>query len=236
MARKPRIDLPGIPQHVVQRGVNRERTFFTGDDYRYYLHALKKAAGKHDIRIHAYCLMTNHVHLLVTPDEQGAVSALMQSLGRRYVRFVNTRYERTGTLWEGRFRSSLVDSGQYLLNCYRYIEMNPVRARMVEAAEGYRWSSYRHNALGEADPVVTPHETYLGLADKGSERPKVYREYFPDNGEGSAWAEIRGAIARGLVYGSEEFKNRIEASTGIRVRPGRPGRPRKRSMSGENGV
>jgi putative transposase len=131
MPRKPRFTLPGIPQHVIQRGNNREPCFFTVEDYRFYPGALQAACHKSCCSVHAYVLMTNHVHLLVTPGAVDSISVMMQSLGRRYVRYINDAYKRSGTLWEGRYKACLVDSGSYLFTCYRYIEMNPVRAGMV---------------------------------------------------------------------------------------------------------
>jgi len=151
MARLPRLDLPKIPQHVIQRGNNRRPCFVSSEDYTRYCEDLANAASHCGCAIHAYVLMTNHVHLLLTGSQRGAVSRMMQRLGRRYVACFNARYQRTGTLREGRFRSSLVDSGFYLLACYRYIELNPVRAAMVANPVDYRWSSYRHNALGNPD-------------------------------------------------------------------------------------
>ncbi|MFN2338941.1 MAG: transposase, partial [Gammaproteobacteria bacterium] len=225
MARKPRFNLPGVPQHVIQRGNNREPCFFAEEDYRYYLEHLGKAAGKAECAIHAYVLMTNHVHLLVTPMREWAVSDMMQSLGRCYVRYVNRVYRRTGSLWEGRYKASLVDTEQYLLACYRYIELNPVRAGMTGAASEYRWSSYRATALGEEDPLLVPHEEYLRLGRDEAARRYAYRELFRHHMEDAALHEIREALNQELVLGSERFKDRIEQMVVRRVRPGKPGRP-----------
>ncbi|MBA8885076.1 transposase [Dokdonella fugitiva] len=164
MARLPRIEFADIPQHVVQRGNDRQPCFLEDADYRRYLRGLQEAALDHGCHIHAYVLMTNHVHLLLTPTTVGAVSRMMQQLGRGYVGYFNTAHHRSGTLWEGRFKSNLVDSERYLLTCYRYIEMNPVRAGMVEEPGAYRWSSYGHNASGGPDAIVTPHPIYLRSA------------------------------------------------------------------------
>ena len=172
MARQPRIDLPGIPRHVVQRGNDRHACFADERDYRSYLIELHDAAHKHDCAVHAYVLMTNHVHLLVTPSRQGTLSRMMQAIGRRYVGCFNARYRRTGTLWEGRYKAALVDSERYVMGCYRYIELNPVRARMVPTPTDYRWSSHAHNAHGEHSAMLTPHASYLKLGstpqNKGS--------------------------------------------------------------------
>jgi putative transposase len=148
MPRTPRLTLPDVPQHVVQRGNNRQATFFAAEDYRLYLDCLREAAAKYGCALHAYVLMTNHVHLLITPSGRQAVARTMQSVGRRYVQYVNYVYRRSGTLWEGRYKSSLVESEGYLLLCYRYIELNPVRAGMVQRPEDYEGSSYRAHAFG----------------------------------------------------------------------------------------
>ena len=175
MARFPRFDLPGIAWHVVRRGNDRQPCFADAADYLHYRQELGEAALKHGCHLHAYVLMTNHVHLLVTPHEAGATSRMMQAIGRRYVGAFNGRYRRTGTLWEGRFKSALVDSTDYLLTCYRYIELNPVRAGMVAALGDYRWSSHRRNAHGAHEPRITPHAAYLSLGStlQSASRPTV---------------------------------------------------------------
>lgn len=164
MARLPRLDVAGVPQHVIQRGNNREVCFFEEQDYTVYLSKLAEYAEKLEVEVHAFVLMTNHVHLLMTPISTGNISRLMQSLGRYYVRYINKKYDRTGTLWEGRYKSTLIDSEAYLLTVSRYIELNPVRANMVEQPGEYPWSSFRANALGVPIKLITPHEIYLRLA------------------------------------------------------------------------
>ena len=156
MPRRPRIKLAGMPQHIVQRGINREPCFFADEDYFSYLHWLQKAAADWHCAIHAYVLMTNHVHLLVTPETETGIAKLMQAVGRRYVQYINRSYHRTGSLWEGRYKSSLIQAETYLLTCMRYIELNPVRANMAPDPAQYRWSSYRHNGLGQTDSRITP--------------------------------------------------------------------------------
>jgi putative transposase len=163
MPRRPRIDLPHITQHVVQRGNDRQPCFFTSGDYERYRSDLREITLHEGCEIHAYVLMTNHVHLLMTPNGVGQVARIMQSLGRRYVRYVNDRHHRTGTLWEGRYKACLVGTARYLLRCYRYIELNPVRAAMVEQPGDYRWSSYGSNASGVFDPLVRSHSAYVAL-------------------------------------------------------------------------
>jgi putative transposase len=170
MPRKPRFFLSGVPVHVVQRGNNRQAIFFEAGDYRAYHGWLKAGARRYRCAIHTHVLMTNHVHLLITPEDAQAVSRMMQYVGRRYVPYINYEYGRTGTLWEGRFKSSAVDSQAYLLTCMRYIELNPVRAGMVKAPGDYRWSSYGANALGDSDDLVTPHGLYTALGADGEAR------------------------------------------------------------------
>ena len=235
MPRQPRFNLPDIPQHVIQRGNNRQATFFGEDDYHCYLECLRGAADKSQCEVHAYVLMTNHVHLLVTPRTPNAVSTLMQALGRSYVWHVNSTHQRTGTLWEGRYNASLVDSERYLLACYRYIELNPVRANMVEDAADYPWSSYRHHALGERSDVIVDHPLYEALGTSQDQRRTAYREFFRSQMDDGLLHAIRVAVNRGGVLGSERFTDHIDATLGRRVRPAKPGRPRKRKQSIESG-
>src|SRR5947209_3648671 len=156
MARQGRYFVAGQVLHVIQRGNNRQAIFFDDQDYGLYHDWLTLAAEEYGCAVHAYVLMTNHVHLLVTPQKKGSLPGMMQSLGRRYVRMVNQHYRRTGTLWEGRYRAAPLDSDEYFFSCYRYVEMNPVRAKMVKHPREYPFSSYRANALGEADALVSP--------------------------------------------------------------------------------
>jgi putative transposase len=227
MPRKPRFHLPGVPQHVLQRGNNRQACFFAEADYLYYLDALRTAAAKFGGRIHAYVLMTNHVHLLMTPDRDNTVSEVMQSLGRRYVRYVNKAYRRSGTLWEGRFKASLIQSEQYLLTCSRYIELNPVRAGMVKHPGEYRWSSYSANAQGAVDETLSPHDVYQSLGKTTGERQAVYRALFGHLLDPVVIADIRDAVNHELVVGTRRFKDEVEAMTNRRARMGQPGRPPK---------
>jgi len=226
MARKPRFNLPGIPQHVIQRGNNRELCFFDVEDCRYYLDALQHASKQCGCAVHAYILMTNHVHLLVTQEQSDGLSAMMQSLGRRYVRYINDRYRRTGTLWEGRYKAALVDSERYLLACYRYIELNPVRAGMVASPERHPWTSYRYNALGMPDSLVTEHGNYQALGSSWTERCHAYRKLFSCQVGNDDIDAIRKSLNEELVLGSENFKDRIEAICQRRTRLGKAGRPR----------
>ena len=179
MARLPRFIIPDQPQHIIVRGNNREPIFLADTDYYFYLEILKNACEKHNCDLHAYVLMTNHVHLLITPHTEHGLSKVMQMIGRYYVQHFNYTYQRTGTLWEGRYKATLIDSEQYLLTCYRYIELNPVRAKgLVEAPEDYIWSSYRYNTMGKGSRIVTPHDEYLKLGQSDEERQAAYRELF----------------------------------------------------------
>lgn len=232
MARKPRINLPGYPQHVIQRGNNRQACFFTGDDYRRYREDLGEVAKRHGGAIHAYVLMTNHVHLLVTPQTVYGISHLMQDLGRRYVRYINATYRRTGTLWEGRYKASLVDAETYLLTCMRYIELNPLRARLVEHPGTYTFSSYAHNAFGQRDPLVTPHVLYRALGATDAARQHAYRELFRHHLDNDLLHVIRAALNQELALGANRFKDQIETMTSRRMRPGQPGRPRAEDAAG----
>lgn len=225
MARPPRLDLPGIPQHIVQRGNDRQPCFAAAADYFRYHQELCDAAGKHGCALHAYVLMTNHVHLLLTPGAAGAASRMMQAIGRRYVGAFNARYRRTGTLWEGRFKSALVDSDGYLLTCYRYIELNPVRAGMVQGPGDYRWSSYRCNALGIDDPGITPHPCYLQLAGDPATRRLAYQGLFGAALDPADADALRDSTRQNKTFGNDRFRNRIETLIGRSLELRTRGRP-----------
>ena len=227
MPRLPRLNVPGIPQHVIQRGNNRHVTFFADQDYAVYLDRLKDYSKKYDVAVHAYVLMTNHVHLLMTPSEEKGVSQLMQSLGRYYVRYVNQTYGRSGTLWEGRYKSTLVDAENYFLSVSRYIELNPVRADMVKHAAEYPWSSYQANALGKPIELITPHACYRALGKIGSSRQEAYRGLFDAHLPDLTLKEIREATNKAWVLGDHRFKEQIERQTGRRSSPQPRGGDRK---------
>ena len=193
MPRPPRIVLPSVPLHVIQRGNNRLPCFACRSDYLAYLEILRECAYDCGCALHAYVLMTNHVHLLLSPDDAHGASVLMRRLGQRYVQYFNRRHTRTGTLWEGRFRSCLVLDEPYLLACQRYIELNPVRARMVKKPEHYPWSSYQTNALGQDSLLIKPHLAYLRLHHETSARRAAYRQLCENALAESLVAEIRSA-------------------------------------------
>ena len=234
MARRPRIFLPGGSYHIIQRGNNREACFYCDADYSVYLSFLKESAEKYGVSIHAFVLMTNHVHLLATPESAYSIGRMMQAQGRKYVQYVNYTYERTGTLWEGRYKSSIVDSENYLLTLYRYIELNPVRANMVEHASEYPWSSYSYNAVGKEIALVSPHKEYLKLGRNKELRQKSYRALFKGRMSERDIQSIRESANREWVLGSDYFKQQIESKTGIRVSPLRRGGDRKSKKFKEN--
>ena len=230
MARLGRYFVEGQALHVIQRGNDRQAIFYAEGDYVLYRDWLTEVAATFGAQVHAWVLMTNHVHLLVTPGSAVCLPRMMQSLGRRYVGHVNRVYRRTGTLWEGRYRAAPIESGTHLLSCYRYIELNPVRARMVVAAGDYPWSSHRANANGVEDPLVTPHALYLALGDDGEARRAAYRETFPQGLEPSTLEMIRKATHGGWAIGSERFKAQIEALSRRRATPRPQGRKAARQM------
>jgi REP-associated tyrosine transposase len=231
--RRPRIHLDGVPLHIVQHGHNREPRFFAAEDYGSDLHWLGEALGETECALHAYVLMTNHVHLLLTPRKTEAVPQLMISLGRRYVQYVNRGYRRTGTLWDSCYESSLVQAETYLLACQRYIELNPVRAAMVEDPAHYRWTSYRANALGQPDARLTRHALYRALGQDDKARQAAYRALFRAQLDLAAIDAIRLALNQSQPLGNERFYARIEKMTGVRREAKPRGRPRVDAGLGE---
>lgn len=225
MPRRPRIQLAGIPMHLVQRGINREPCFFAEEDYHCYLHWLQKSAADWHCAIHAYVLMTNHVHLLITAERPDGPARLMQSLGRRYVQYINRAYRRSGSLWEGRYKSSAVQAEAYLFTCMRYIELNPVRAGMVSDPAHYRWSSYRYNGLGQADERLVAHPLYQSLGHNAEERRASYRALFRSELDDDAIDDIRLALAQNQPLGDDRFAERICARVGVRRANAKRGRP-----------
>ena len=227
MPRQLRYFIPGIPQHVIARGNDRQAVFFRERDYRLYLRALRNAATDCGCQVHAYVLMTNHVHLLVTPEQKRSLPLMMQAMGRTYVQRLNARYHRSGTLWEGRYKASLVQTDEYLLACHRYIELNPVRAGMVDAPGRYPYSSYRHHALGVEDPLLIPHPVYLALHAEPTARRSAYRNLFRDKLSEEFLVQVRQYTNACGVIGSERFRQQIAAKLGRAPPTGKRGRPRK---------
>ena len=219
--------MSGMPCHVIQRGNNREACFFSDDDYAFYLECLKDACERYDVSCHAYVLMTNHSHLLLTPMDEYGISRVMQSLGRRYVQYINKYYRRCGTLWESRHKASLVDAENYLLSCYRYIELNPVMARMVEHPGDYRWSSYRSNAYGEASELIKHHAIYLSLSHESDGRLRNYRGLFNSVLPKALIHEIRNAASFSMPLGGNRFKQQIESALKRSIGHAKRGKPKK---------
>lgn len=226
MPRRPRVHLDGVPLHIVQRGHNRQPCFFAEEDYHTYLHWLQEGLHKEKCSLHAFALMTNHVHLLLTPSKAESIPKLIISLGRRYVQYINTTYRRTGTLWDSRYKSSLIHADTYLLACQRYIELNPVRAAMVDDPAHYRWTSYRANALGKANPLITPHAVYRAMGVTDAERQSNYRQLFRASLDEEAIADIRLALNQNQPLGNTRFLKMIERTTGQHRQAKRRGRPR----------
>jgi putative transposase len=217
--------LPDVPVHIVQRGNNRGACFFAEEDYALYLFHLEKLAPRFECAVHAWCLMTNHVHLLLTPGSAESCGLLMKHLGQRYVQHVNRIHSRTGTLWEGRFRSCLAQTEDYVLACYRYIELNPVRAQMVGHPRDYLWSSYRVNAEGRPSGLRTEQAEYLRLGGSDESRRSAYCELSAGQMESRLVDEIRSATNGGFALGGDRFKEDVGRALGRRVTRGTPGRP-----------
>ncbi|HWQ37265.1 MAG TPA: transposase [Burkholderiales bacterium] len=225
MARLPRFFAEGQPLHIIQRGNNRDRIFAAEPDYLFFLDCLERAAREHDLAIHAYVLMTNHVHLLASPSHEESAPRTLQSLGRRYVQYFNYTYRRTGTLWEGRYRATVIDAEVYLLTCMRYIELNPVRANMVEHPGDYPWSSYRGNALGANDSLLSAHELYRRLGRSAEERRSSYRQLFRSQLSNADVEAIREATNKAWALGTKRFQAKVEALSHRRAAPRPRGRP-----------
>ena len=225
MPRKPRFYLKGIPCHIVQRGNNRQACFFCDEDFDFYINSLQTALQRYDVKLHAFVLMTNHVHLLLTPDDTAGISHVMQSVGRDYVRYINKHYRRSGTLFEGRHKASMIDSSQYLLQCQRYIELNPVRAKMVPHPAQYHWSSYQYHGLAKPMSCLSPHPLYLGLGDDTESRCQAYQALFSSEFCTVELDAIRQSITHNYPLGGERFRTEIEQALGVRLGKCGPGRP-----------
>jgi putative transposase len=227
MPRRARIVPPNVPLHLIQRGNTRQACFLAEEDCHAYLGWLGRYSREAGVVIHAWVLMTNHVHLLVSAEQPGATGRMMKALGQRYVQYFNRSYRRSGTLWEGRYRSCPTEAESYLLTCQRYIELNPVRAGMVSHPAEYRWSSYRANALCEADPLVVPHALYITLGATDPERANAYRELFRHELDPGVIDEIRSATNGNFALGGSRFADQIAAVLGVRTQRGQRGRPKK---------
>jgi putative transposase len=228
----PRVSPVNVPQHIVQRGNNRQACFASEQDFARYVNCLKEYPKKYFVDIHAWVLMTHHVHLLCIPRMSNSISLMMQSLGRQYVRYFNGCYGRSGTLWEGRYKSCLVQAEVYLLHLYRYIELNPVRANMIEDPAEYHWPSYQINGLGKESELCTPHPIYLARHSNAIQRQAAYRSLFSSHIEGQLLEAIRVNANKGMAFGNESFKQEKEALTGRimkdKKRLGQPAHPQKK--------
>lgn len=237
MPRTPRIDLPGLPQHLISRGNNRQDIFFCEGDRGVFLRYLAQSCEDNDCAVHAFVLMSNHVHVLATGNRRMAISGMMQDLGRRYVLYVNKRHGRTGSLYEGRFRSSLVETSSYFLTCMRYVELNPVRAGMVRTPGECPWSSFRQNASGEPSGLLRPHAEYLQLGADPQRRGEAYLRMFDEAIDESRLKAIRESAQMNRALGGEQFCKAIEATLLRPVQVTAQGRPKKASVPffGEKG-
>jgi putative transposase len=231
MPRGLRLDIPHVPLHITQRGVNRGAIFVDDDDRQHYLMLLAESARDRDLSIHAYVLMGNHVHLLISATRSGATSEAMRQLGQNYVPAFNRRHRRTGTLWEGRFKSCLVSTDQYLLTVYRYIELNPVRAFMVQAPEHHPWSSVHSNLGLKFDPLVTPHETFLAIANDPVERISAYRSWLHAGVSDDEIEIIRAHLKQGRALGDRRFQAMVEKTLGQPASTKPQGRPSRSKSS-----
>lgn len=230
MARLPRLTLADHPHHVIQRGNNRQAVFVDRDDREFFLSLLGENAARFAVALHAYVLMDNHFHLLATPSTADGLPQWMQAVGRRYVRYFNGRHGRTGTLWEGRYRSTLIQTERYLLPCMAYIDLNPVRAGMVAEARDYPWSSHGHYAGLRHDKFLTPHPLYWGLGNTPFAREAAYAELVQNGISGADYAVLTDATLRGWAVGDRDFLHSLQKTTERRVLKARPGRPPTRRV------
>lgn len=223
MARQPRFFIPGMSIHAIQRGNNRIPIFDAPEDYRFFLRCVQEAIEEQELRVHAYVLMPNHIHLVVTPGTSSSLPATLQSVGRRYVYYFNHRYRRTGTLWEGRYRAAAIDTAQYLFTCMRYVELNPVRAGLAEDPKAFPWSSHGANAFGAVDPLLTPHDLYAHLAPTSDERCRIYRAMFGRPVPDAQLHAIRETTHKNWALGDAAFCQRVADLAGRRASPSRSG-------------
>lgn len=225
MARLPRLTVPGQPHHVIQRGNNRQPIFVDAADRELMLSLLAEYAVQYRVAVHAYVLMDNHMHLLATPETAEGLPGLMQAVGRRYVRHFNDRHGRTGTLWEGRYRSTVIETERYLLACMVYIDLNPVRAGLVVQASDHRWSSHAHYIGRHTDKLVTPHPLWWTLGNTPFAREAAYAEMVHAGIGQNQQQALTDATLRGWALGDDAFAVHLQKLTGRRVGPKRPGRP-----------
>ncbi len=224
MPRRTRMYVPGLPYHIVQRGNNHQACFLEAENYQFYIQLWQELSLRYSVVVHAYCLMTNHIHFLATPETKTSLSNVMKVVGSRYAQYFNKKYQRTGTLWEGRHKSSLVQSERYLLTCMRYIELNPLRASMVKKPGEYRWSSYAVNAWGDGS-WLTAHNDYLRIDSDPEKRCYRYRELFKDQINQQDLHFIRRAAHFCQPVGDDRFRTSIEKQYEIKLGQMSRGRP-----------
>lgn len=230
MPRLPRYFVPDLPLHVIQRGNDRAPIFGEAVDYEFFRACLAHAARRNRVAIHAYVLMTNHVHMLATPSSAASMPKTMQSVGRIFVQYFNTKYGRTGTRWEGRYKATIVHDDRYLLTCMRYIELNPVRAGIASTPADYRWSSFHANAFGDFDALIDSHPIFRRLAVSAAERHAAYRELFDMSIREEEIRAIREATQKAWALGGESFQRQVSARS-RRASPVKTGRPKRGSDS-----
>ena len=227
MARAPRLVVPNQPHHIIQRGNDGQVIFHHDDDYLMFLTWLREASKQFKVAIHAYVLMANHLHLLASPSDAEGLGRMMQWIGRFYVPYFNRKYSRSGTLWQGRFKTSVIDSEMYFMRCSRYIEMNPVRAGFVTHVSEYKWSSYAHHVGDRLDGIIADHPLYWALGNTPFEREAAYRQFMMQLVTQNEVDSLNQSVLKGLALGSEQFKIALEKRTSRRVRPAKRGRPFK---------
>jgi putative transposase len=234
MARLPRLVIPFQAHHVLTRGMDRQAIFRCDDDYHAYLNWLGQAAKHFKVAIHAYVLMGNHLHLLVSPTDSEGLGRMMQWIGRFYVPYFNKKYDRAGTLWQGRFKASVIDSEAYFMACSRYIELNPVRAQLVNEPGAYPWSSYAHHAGLKTDPLITDHPLFWALGNTPFEREAAYQRLLQQTPNLAEIEQLSEAALKGWALGSERFKTNLEQRIARRVSPAKRGRPAKTAGEDKN--
>jgi len=231
MARTPRLVIPNQPHHIIQRGHDRQLIFRDESDCQKFLAWLREASRQFKVAIHAYVLMSNHIHLLASPSDAQGLARMMQWVGRYYVPYFNHKYGRTGTLWQGRFKTSVIESERYFMLCSLYIEMNPVRAGMVSHPSKYPWSSYAHHTGDKTDSLIAGHSLYWALGNTPFEREAAYRQLMAQGIPRGDEENLTRAVLKGLALGSEQFQIGLEKQTSRRVRPAKKGRPFKRTTA-----
>lgn len=232
MARLPRLVVPHQPHHILQSGNDRQSIFRDADDHLAFLAWLREAARQFKVAIHAYVLLPDRFQLLASPSDSAGLGRVMQWVGRHYVPYFNAKYQRSGTLWQGRYKATVLESDRYFLVCSRYIELGAVRANMAGAPEEYPWSSYAHHVGAKADPLITDHSAYWALGNTPFDREAAYKALMHEGLSAEQTQALDVALKKGWPLGSDDFKTRLGRQTGRRVLPAKPGRPRKTDSKG----